>query len=210
MFRAHITTVLAGCLAALALRPCSLVAAQAHDAAIIGQIVDHQTREPVGGARIGLLGIGQELASDSTGRFTHAGLKSGAYVLQVRAIGYSAASWIVEVGDGEVHSEVFELQRLPYVLDPLVVERWPSFSEERRAEFQRRRAAGRGYFVTEEESLERHQPRHADHRHHRHRNLPHPVRDTAAIPSRRQPMRHRCHLDPVRPAVISALGASAA
>ena len=126
--------------------------------AIVGRLVDHESWQPVGGARIGLLGIANDLASDSAGRFSHAGLKSGTYVLQVRAIGYSAASWIVEVRDGEVHSEVFELQRLPYMLDPLVVERRPSFSAERRDEFLRRRAAGRGYFVTEEE-IERESPR---------------------------------------------------
>jgi hypothetical protein len=158
VLRSRIVAGLVCYLSGLAPRPLSLLAAQADSAAIIGQLVDHQTREPVGGARIGLLGIGKELASDSTGRFSHAGLKSGTYVLQVRAIGYSAASWIVEVGDGEVHSEVFELQRLPYVLDPLVVERRPTFSEEGRAEFQRRRAAGRGYFVTEEE-IKRESPR---------------------------------------------------
>ena len=158
MLRARIITGLACSLSGLAVQSLSPVAAQADNAAIIGQLVDHQTREPVGGARIGLLGIGKELASDSAGRFSHAGLRSGTYVLQVHAIGYSAASWIVELADGEVHSEVFELQRLPYVLDPLVVERRPSLSEQRRNEFERRRAGGRGYFVTEAE-IKRESPR---------------------------------------------------
>ncbi len=158
MLRPRIITILACCLAGFALRSLSPLAAQTGSAAIAGQLVDRESRQPVGGARIGLLGIGAELASDSAGRFSHGGLPSGTYVLQVRAIGYSAASWIVEVGEGEVHTEVFELQRLPYVLDPLVVERRPSFSEERRNEFERRRAAGRGYFVTEE-AIKRESPR---------------------------------------------------
>jgi hypothetical protein len=138
--------------------PLSALAAQSGTAAIVGQLVDRQSREPVGGARIGVLGVATELASDSAGRFRHAGLASGTYVIQVRAIGYAAASWIVDLGEGEVHAEVFELERLPYLLDPQLVERAPSFSARRRNDFERRRAAGRGYFVTEDE-IKRENPR---------------------------------------------------
>ena len=128
--------------------------AQHRTAAIAGQLVDRESRAPVGGARIALLGIRKDLASDSTGRFTHEGLASGTYVVQVRAIGYVGASWIVELGDGEVHTEVFELERLAYTLDPVVVERRPSFAQQRLQEFERRRAGGRGYFITEEQILQ--------------------------------------------------------
>src|SRR5207247_7062190 len=48
-------------------------------------------------------------------------------------------------------TDVFELERLPVLLDPVAVERRPSFAEERRRDFERRRAAGRGYFLTEEQ-----------------------------------------------------------
>ncbi|HKW42035.1 MAG TPA: carboxypeptidase regulatory-like domain-containing protein [Gemmatimonadales bacterium] len=134
------------------------LAAQGGRASITGQLINRQSREPVGGARIGLLGVGAESASDSTGRFTHAGLASGTYVLQVRAIGYTATSWIIELGEGEVHSDVYELDPLPVLLDPLRVTQRQSFGEARRAEFERRRAAGRGYFVTEEQ-IARENPR---------------------------------------------------
>jgi hypothetical protein len=79
-------------------------------------------------------------------------------VLQVRAIGYLAASWIIELREGEVHNDVYELEPLPVVLDPLVVTRRRSFAEARRAEFERRREAGRGYFVTEDD-IRRENPR---------------------------------------------------
>ncbi|HVH69312.1 MAG TPA: TonB-dependent receptor [Gemmatimonadales bacterium] len=136
----------------------ALLAAQADHAAITGQLINRQSREPVGGARIELLGARTESASDSVGRFRHTGLAPGTYVLQVRAIGYSAASWVIELGEGEVHSDVYELDPLPIVLDPQEVARRPSFAEARRAEFERRREAARGYFLTEAE-IKRENPR---------------------------------------------------
>ncbi len=127
------------------------VAAQHGTGALAGRLIDHQSREPVSGARVRLLGARGDLASDSTGHFTQEGLASGTYVMQVRAVGYAAASWIVELGAGEVRSEVFELERLPYMLEPVEVERRPSFAEERHREFELRRASGRGHFITEEQ-----------------------------------------------------------
>jgi Carboxypeptidase regulatory-like domain len=144
--------------AALVLRSVTPLAAQTGRAAIVGQLVNRQSRAPVGGARIGLLGARNELASDSAGRFTQGGLASGTYVLQVRAIGYTAASWIIDLGEGEVHSDVYELEPLPVELDPVVVAQRLSLGETRRAEFEQRRAAGRGYFVTEAD-IRRENPR---------------------------------------------------
>lgn len=143
---------------AFALWPVAPLLAQSGRAAIIGQLVNRQSREPVRGARIGVLGLPAELASDSAGRFAQQGLTSGTYVLQVRAIGYTAASWIVDLGEGEVHSDVYELEPLPVELDPVDVAQRLSLGETLRAGFERRRAAGRGYFVTEAD-ISRENPR---------------------------------------------------
>ena len=118
-------------------------------AGIVGQIVDRQSRTPIGGARIALLGQQGSLVSDSAGQFNARGLPSGNYVVQARAIGYAGASWIVEVRDSEIVTRVFELEPQPYTLDPLVVARQPGLAEQRRQDFERRRASGRGYFLTE-------------------------------------------------------------
>ena len=75
----------------------------------------------------------------------------------MRAIGYTGRSWVLQLGEGEVRSDVFELERLPVQLDPVTVRRPPSFSEQRRLEFERRRASGRGYFITENQ-IERAKP----------------------------------------------------
>ncbi len=138
---------------ALSARPSQLshAATQQGSGALIGRLIDHETHTPIRGASIALLGTPRGFASDSEGRFARDGLGAGNYVLQVRAIGYVRASWVLQLAEGEVHTEVFELERLPVVLDPVTVERTPGFAEERRRAFERRRAAGRGYFLTEEQ-----------------------------------------------------------
>jgi hypothetical protein len=126
-------------------------AAQQGTATLTGRVLDRESRAPVSGARIALLGTRHGFASDSDGRFAQHGLTSGTYVLQARADGYVVASSVVQLGDGQVSTELFELERLPIQLDPLVVERRPGFAEQRLLEFERRRAGGRGYFITEQQ-----------------------------------------------------------
>jgi carboxypeptidase family protein len=126
-------------------------AAQQGTATLTGRVLDRESRAPVSGARIALLGTRHGFASDSDGRFAQHGLTSGTYVLQARAIGYVVASSVVQLGAGQVSTELFELDRLPIQLDPLVVERRPGFAEQRRLNFERRRASGQGYFITEEQ-----------------------------------------------------------
>jgi len=125
--------------------------AQRRTGAITGRLVDHESHAPIRGARITLLGTLRRVAADSEGRFARDSLSAGDYVLQVRASGYVGGSWVVQLAEGEVHTDVFELAPLPVLLDPVAVERRPSFAEERRRDFERRRAAGRGYFLTEEQ-----------------------------------------------------------
>ncbi len=141
-------------LPALAHRP---ALAQHRVGTIAGQLVDQQSRAPVGGARVRFLGTRLGVESDSVGRFAQAGLHAGIYLIEVRAIGYAMGSWVLRLGDSTV-SEVFELERLPVQLDPVVVERQPSFAEQRQLDFERRRASGRGHFITEEQ-IERTKPR---------------------------------------------------
>lgn len=132
--------------------------AQQGTGAILGRLIDHQSRAGVGGARITLLGARKSFASDSEGRFLQDSLASGTYFVQVRALGYAARSWVIELDEGEVWSQEFELEPLGVQLDPVTVERQPSFAEQRRREFELRRAAGRGYFITQDD-ISRKNPR---------------------------------------------------
>jgi hypothetical protein len=125
------------------------VAGQQAGATLVGRLVDRKSRAPVPNAQAALLGTKRTASSDDQGRFRHDSLPPGPYVVRVRALGYAATSWAVELASGQVVTQVFELEPLPVQLDPVTVERTPSFAERRRRAFELRRAAGRGYFVTQ-------------------------------------------------------------
>jgi hypothetical protein len=128
--------------------PC---AAQDPTAAISGRVVDSLAQAPIVGAQVAILGTNRLASSDSGGRFTHAGLKAGPYVFQIRAPGYQVRTWVLRVGQGEVVSQDFELPPVAYLLPPLTREGTPGMMAGRLRDFERRRAAGRGVFITEEE-----------------------------------------------------------
>lgn len=125
--------------------------AAAATAGIMGRLVDQQTRAPVQGARVALLGTHHETRTDSAGRFVQAGLTAGAYFLEIRALGYRAGSWLVRVGDGETVDTVFELHPVGIELAPVVVAARPTLAQRRIQEFERRRGERRGVFITGEE-----------------------------------------------------------
>jgi hypothetical protein len=128
--------------------PC---AAQDLTAAISGRVVDSLSQAPIVGAQVAILGTKRLASSDSSGRFSHAGLKAGPYVFQIRAPGYQARTWVLRVGEGEVVSQDFALPPIAYTLPPVTREGTPGIMAGRLRDFERRRATGRGVFITEEE-----------------------------------------------------------
>jgi len=118
-------------------------------AGIAGQLIDRSTQAPLAGAVVNLLGAKTVLRTDTAGRFTQANLLAGTYVMQVRALGYRAESWVVELVDRQTLSVVLELEPTPVALPGVVVEAW------RKADaahgFQERRSKGRGVFITEQD-----------------------------------------------------------
>lgn len=117
-------------------------------ASITGRLVDLQSRTPVPGALVSILGTSYLTGTDSVGRFTHGGLAGGTYFLEIRAVGYGAAAWLVRLRDGEAIDTVFELLPLQYELDPVVVAARPTLAQRRVQEFERRRQERRGVFLT--------------------------------------------------------------
>lgn len=125
-------------------------AGQHASASIVGRVTDEQSHAPIPRAQIVLIGTSRTAASDEDGRFRADSLRAGDYVVRARAPGYAARSWIVQVGEGEVRTQAFELEPLPTELEPVQVQRTLSLGEEQRLGFERRRAAGRGYFISED------------------------------------------------------------
>jgi len=126
--------------------------AQAHavppQGGISGQVVNQQSRAPVSGATVNLIGTRLRTATDSAGRFSQSSLGAGTYILEVRAIGYGVTSWVLRLADGETVDYVFEIEPLGVDLEPIVVEGPPGYFQRRMLEFEERRRAGRGVFIT--------------------------------------------------------------
>jgi len=120
-------------------------------AGITGRIVDLQSGAPIRDARLALLGTAVRTATDSAGHFAVESLRSGTYVLQARAIGYEVTSWVIPLQDGELVDKAFELPPVGDTLAPVTVEGRPTFFEQRLRDFEERRRARRGVFVTEAE-----------------------------------------------------------
>jgi len=122
-----------------------------HVGVISGLIVDLQSRAPVLGATVNLVGTHLTTATDSAGRFNEGGLGAGTYIIEVRAIGYGVTSWVLRLSEGETADYVFEVVPIDVQLDPVVVEGQPTYFQRRMREFEQRREAGRGIFITQDQ-----------------------------------------------------------
>ena len=125
--KAHIPILIvglgAGSLPSLPAQSTGLVAS----GGIIGRVIDQQSQLPLGGATVSLLGLQRQTSTDSSGRFTQAGLGPGTYLLEVRAIGYGVTSWLLRLKDGEVVDYVFEVAPLGVELEAVTIEGRPAF-----------------------------------------------------------------------------------
>jgi len=135
----------------LAASPPPLLPQQPVSAILVGHLIDRQSGTAIVGARLVILGWSMEAGSDSSGRFTYTGLRPGSYMLQARAVGYTVTNWVVKVGEAEEQHRTFSMSPLALELDPVTVEGHASLAEQRRLEFEQRRAGGRGYFITAQE-----------------------------------------------------------
>jgi len=129
--------------------------AQRPNAAIRGQAVEQGTGNPVQGARITLVGTTKAVSSDTSGHFVFDALTPGLYVVQVSAIGFTRGVFQLELGDGEVVSQVFELAPRVYGMEPMTVEAQRRAAGRRFEEFHERMARGIGTFITEDQIRKR-------------------------------------------------------
>jgi hypothetical protein len=119
-------------------------------AGIAGQALDRASRQPLEGAAVTVLGTSLTLRSNAAGQFTGSGLKGGTYVVQVRALGYTPGSWVVELAERETLSIVIELEATPIVLGGVTVEA-PRWQQRGMVGFAERRERARGVYLTEDD-----------------------------------------------------------
>jgi TonB family protein len=108
------------------------------------------------GADVSVAGTALRTISDTGGRFRLAGVPSGAGALQVRRLGYRAASLPITIERGATASVTVTLARLPRELDPIVVEASRQPSVRYLKGFYERRSKGHGYFLTRDQISTRH------------------------------------------------------
>jgi TonB family protein len=118
--------------------------------AVAGVVRDGQGAV-VFGASVAVAGTAIRAISDTAGRFRLAGVPWGAGALQVRRLGYRAASVPFTLGHGATASVTVMLARLPRELDPVLVEASRQPSARYLQGFYERRSKGHGYFVTRDQ-----------------------------------------------------------
>lgn len=146
---------LVACLTATApgLVPAAL--AQQGTSAILGRVMDRRSQTPIQGAVVVLAGTAVGTTADSSGGFVQSGLMAGLYTLEARAIGYRMGSWMIELAEGDSLRYVFELELVGFELPAVVASGEAVPADRALREFDRRRAAGRGVFITPEEIAQR-------------------------------------------------------
>ena len=127
--------------------PASLVAQSS--GSIAGNTIDAQTGRPIVGASVTIPTLSRSVISDDAGHFLHSTLDAGSYVVQVHALGYIPSAKAFDIATGQSITHTFQLTTVPSVLPNVVVKGGHSASVGRRFEdFERRRAQGRGQFLT--------------------------------------------------------------
>jgi hypothetical protein len=118
---------------------------------IAGTTIDAQTGMPIVGASITIPTLSRSVVSDDAGHFLHSTLDAGSYVVQVHAVGYIPSAKAFDVVTGQSVTHTFELTTVPAVMAKVVVHGNSASVGRRFEDFDRRRAQGRGQFLTRAE-----------------------------------------------------------
>jgi hypothetical protein len=129
--------------------PPSLVAQSS--GSIAGSTIDAQTGSPIVGASVTIPTLSRSVTSDDAGHFLHSTLDAGSYVVQVHAVGYIPSAKAFDIGTGQSVTHTFQLTTVPPVLPNVVVKGHSASVGRRFEDFERRRADGRGQFLTRAE-----------------------------------------------------------
>jgi hypothetical protein len=123
-----------------------------HDSTgVLGRLLDRHTHQPIRGGDIAVVGTKVATTTDSAGRFALGGLRPGDFALEIRAIGYVPVTLLLTLAPRQMLTPVIELEVLPVQLPEVVVKGKEPLANRRFADFERRRHAGMGYFLTQEQ-----------------------------------------------------------
>ncbi len=126
----------------------SLVHAQQRLAVITGHVLDSVAGLPIAGAEVSLVGRTGFAISNEAGHFELTSVASGLQVIQLRALGYRRVLARLTVPEGDTMPVTFLATRSENRLATVTVEDTSIRRGTRFEDFDRRRAQGRGYFVS--------------------------------------------------------------
>ena len=121
---------------------------QAGIGVIDGAVTDTLLR-PLGAADVSVVGVGAHVITAESGRFRILQVPAGQYLLVVRRIGFAPTSGIIEVPANDTLRLSYILARTTNMLDTIRVKE--TRVSLRMLEFESRRAAGIGQFITQEQ-----------------------------------------------------------
>ncbi len=113
-----------------------------------GTVTDTMMR-PLADAEVSVVGTTARVLSDANGRFRFEHVPGGVHVLTVRRVGYSPASSLVDIRDGDTLRLAFVLKRTTQMLDTMRVHAVQPSA--RLSDFETRRQQGTGQFITQQE-----------------------------------------------------------
>jgi hypothetical protein len=118
-------------------------------AGAIDGVVTDTNLVSLGDATASILGSNIQVVTGANGRFRIYAIPAGQYILVVRRLGYEPSSIAVQIAGGDTLRMSFTLERIATTLDTVVIaEKRYSM---RMAEFEGRRKAGFGQFMTQAE-----------------------------------------------------------
>jgi hypothetical protein len=123
-------------------------------AALTGQILDRASGTPIAGASVVIFGSLLAVRSDTAGRFARTDLVPGTYVVQVRSLGYTPVSRIIELRERQTVALRLELEQIGITLTGVVIE-GERYTPRGMRGFEERRQRGRGVYFTEAQIKEK-------------------------------------------------------
>lgn len=114
------------------------------EAALYGYVRDRETREPLDGVAVRLVGADRRTATNERGFFLFQDLPAGLDVLSLQRLGYGGREIAVDLVAGRSSRALVDLTTEPIELDPIEVTVTRSRRAKQMMEFERRREFGWG------------------------------------------------------------------
>jgi hypothetical protein len=119
-------------------------------AVLRGSVLRDADDAPIPGAEIGIPGLGISVLADSTGNFRLPAIAPGKQIVWVRKLGFAPISTVLTFTAGDTLDREFTLLSAAQTL-PGVAIKAPPHESPKIAEFEERRRAGFGHFLTEDQ-----------------------------------------------------------